>query len=170
MKLLTVFVFLMPLFGAVQGYLDVANCGIVSGWAWDSASPNTPITVEILDNGVSVTKIQASALRTDLRDARPPIGNGQHAFTYTANFTGSESHVVAVRVGNVVLFNSPRVVSGCAGTGGALPGWEYAHRLAAPPTGEHSACTMGDFSFDATYDYKCTGPNLWKRLEFKPWQ
>jgi hypothetical protein len=37
-------------------------------------------------------------------------------------------------------------------------------RVLTPPTASSSSCTAGQFSFDSTYYYLCTGANTWKRV------
>lgn len=97
-----------------QGYLDVANCGTVSGWAYDIASPNATVAVEIFDAGVSVARIAANGFRQDLKDARPPIGNGNHAFTWEPKFADGKLHVIYARVETTMLYNSPRAAFFCS--------------------------------------------------------
>ena len=65
-----------------QGFLDVADCSGLAGWAWDANRPNTPITVDIYANGArQATGVPAGSYRSDLVAAG--IGNGYHAFSWT---------------------------------------------------------------------------------------
>jgi hypothetical protein len=65
-----------------QGFLDVADCNGLTGWAWDANRPNTPITVDIYANGVrQASGLAAGSYRADL--AAAGIGNGYHAFNWT---------------------------------------------------------------------------------------
>jgi Spherulation-specific family 4 len=99
-----------------QGFLDTANCNSVSGWAWDSNQPSTPINVDIYDFNNRIATVQANQFRQDLLNAG--IGNGRHGFTYTfpTNPIGgfgqpsvySRSISVKVSGTNVVLVNSPK--------------------------------------------------------------
>ena len=69
-----------------QGYLDVASCSTIAGWAWDATQPNTPISVDISVQDSSgrsepVTTLVAGNFRQDLLNAG--IGNGYHGFSFT---------------------------------------------------------------------------------------
>jgi hypothetical protein len=67
---------------AYEGYLDVANCNGLVGWAWDANRPNTPIKVDIYANGVlQASAVQANGYRSDLVTAGK--GNGYHGFGWT---------------------------------------------------------------------------------------
>ena len=67
-----------------QGYVDLANCNLIEGWAWDPKTPDQPIEIEFRtlneDGSESVIKrITADMFREDLP---PALGdNGQHAFS-----------------------------------------------------------------------------------------
>ncbi len=59
---------------ATAGSVDVANCTHIAGWAWDPDQPNTPIVVQIANNGVYYNSYNANGFRSDLP------GNHAHAF------------------------------------------------------------------------------------------
>jgi hypothetical protein len=61
-----------------QGYFDYAGCDAVSGWAWDSAQPNTPVMVALFSEGQLVGTMLADQYRADLVSAG--IGDGRHGF------------------------------------------------------------------------------------------
>src|SRR5690242_5844020 len=61
------------------GFIDEVDCGQLSGWAWDSTQPNTPISVSIFSDNVLLTSGLAGNWRADLQAAG--IGNGYHAWT-----------------------------------------------------------------------------------------
>jgi hypothetical protein len=63
------------------GYLDSASCSAVTGWAWDSTQPNTPITVDLYDYITPVATVTANVYRADLYAAG--YGNGYHGFSFT---------------------------------------------------------------------------------------
>ncbi len=63
----------------LQGYHDVGNCDGMAGWAWDSAQPNTPITVYLYEG----TRYLGSAYAGDYRpDLAGSYGNGYHGFSW----------------------------------------------------------------------------------------
>ena len=62
-----------------EGFHDGADCSVITGWAWDSLQPNTPINVDILSDEVLITTIAADQFRQDLLDAGK--GNGVHGFS-----------------------------------------------------------------------------------------
>jgi hypothetical protein len=63
-----------------EGYLDGADCNVITGWAWDRNQPNTPIFVDILADGAFVATVRADQYRSDL--AALGKGNGYHLFNY----------------------------------------------------------------------------------------
>ena len=81
-----------------EGFVDTANCTIISGWAWDSNRPNSPIDVEIWDGQRLLTKLYADRFRRDLLDAGK--GNGYHAFHYylPARSSDHPPRLMSVRV------------------------------------------------------------------------
>jgi hypothetical protein len=60
------------------GNFDSATCTALSGWAWDSTRPTTPINVDILGDGVVLATVGANQFRSDLQAAG--IGDGRHGF------------------------------------------------------------------------------------------
>jgi hypothetical protein len=69
------------------GYIDVATCDEIAGWAWDPKTPNQPIDVEFYalnddDSETLLTRVQANSHRGDLVTA---LGdNGNHGFNFPA--------------------------------------------------------------------------------------
>ena len=63
-----------------QGHLDVAECDIIAGWAWDREQLDVPVKVDISDGEVRLATLTANQFRWDLVDAG--IGNGSHGFSY----------------------------------------------------------------------------------------
>jgi hypothetical protein len=89
-----------------QGYVDNIN---LSGWAWDTSQPNTPISVDVYDGGIKIATVRADQYRQDLVNAG--IGNGRHGFLLPASVcTFGRGHWVAVKYSglNEVLSNSPQ--------------------------------------------------------------
>lgn len=61
-----------------EGWLEAADCTMITGWAWDSSRPNEPVDVQItISDGEDVT-VLASGFRRDLLASGK--GNGHHAF------------------------------------------------------------------------------------------
>ncbi len=67
-----------------EGFVDVINCDVIEGWAWDPKTPDVPITVKfytIADNGAEIYLGEAKAdrYRSDLEDA---LGDsGYHGYS-----------------------------------------------------------------------------------------
>lgn len=80
-----------------QGHVDGLSCDGFNGWAWDSAYPNSPISVELFDGANRVLTLPASHFRQDLLDAG--IGNGFHAFVseLPIQLFDGEEHVLQAR-------------------------------------------------------------------------
>lgn len=60
-----------------NGWVDLANCTTISGWAWDYT--NNPISVDLYDGSIPLVTVVANQFRQDLLNAG--IGNGYHAFS-----------------------------------------------------------------------------------------
>jgi hypothetical protein len=116
-----------------QGFHEFADCTTISGWAWDSTKPNTPISVDIFSNGVLLATVPADQFRQDLLDNG--IGNGNHAFSFTppGTLVGGESILVRFANTNINLLNSPRTFSCNSNLGGiheradctTISGWAW---------------------------------------------
>jgi RHS repeat-associated protein len=81
------------------GNFDSINCTQLVGWAWSSAQPSTPISVDVYDGSTKIASTLASAFRSDVRQAG--AGNGNHGFyfpTPAALKTGAQ-HTVTVKLG-----------------------------------------------------------------------
>ncbi|KAA3643215.1 MAG: hypothetical protein DWQ07_22120 [Chloroflexi bacterium] len=66
-----------------EGYVDVANCQEIAGWAWDPKAPNQPIDVEIYDVSEEGVKTLLATVTADmLREDLPPVlgDNGEHGY------------------------------------------------------------------------------------------
>ncbi|RAK02061.1 putative secreted protein (Por secretion system target) [Larkinella arboricola] len=113
--------------GNFEGYLDVVNCGLISGWVWDRDKPNTPITVEFLAaTGPNPTlasatvfgTLPADVFRQDLQNAGK--GNGAHGYTLPVPEsikTSQEQTIWGRVVGSTYLLSwSPKKLT-CEGTG-----------------------------------------------------
>jgi hypothetical protein len=83
--------------GPLDGRIDCVSYDGLSGWAFDAAQPNTPVRLELLDNGVLLRTIVANSYRADL--AASNKGSGRCAFTchFPAPLDNSITHVLQVR-------------------------------------------------------------------------
>jgi hypothetical protein len=61
----------------LRGNIDTTSPRL-TGWAQDAAAPETPVTLEILHNGIIIGLLLANRYRPDLRQAG--LGSGCHAF------------------------------------------------------------------------------------------
>jgi hypothetical protein len=104
------FTFSLP--PAYQGFLDGANCSQIAGWAWNQNAPNTPISVDLYDNGNFLANVNANLFRQDLLNAG--IGNGSHGFVYNVPVTLQDGliHSIQARIAgtNINLTGSPRTI------------------------------------------------------------
>ena len=110
-----------------SGSLDLVSDTFISGWAWRSDLPNTPIDVHIVLHNTTigqqwVISVPANGYRSDL--AAAGIGNGYHNFGYTINWrdypTGTYqvyAHGIGANGNNPQLSGSPKtfVVRGIEG-------------------------------------------------------
>jgi glycosyltransferase involved in cell wall biosynthesis/peptidoglycan/xylan/chitin deacetylase (PgdA/CDA1 family) len=111
-----------------EGYLDRAGCNIISGWVWDMNRPNTPVYVEIYDNGNLLVILKADEFRQDLAEAGK--GNGKHAFNSPTPpwLKDGKQHSISVKVSGAefALFHSPKEIyceaEKSEGTDSHLPG------------------------------------------------
>ena len=67
-----------PGWAQLGGWVDTWGCSTLGGWAWNSAEPDTPITVDLYEDGVYIETVTAGNFRQDLLNAG--IGNGVHGF------------------------------------------------------------------------------------------
>ena len=81
-----------PAFAASHsGHLDTVSDKTISGWAWDSAAPETSVSVELIIAGESLGPagnktftVAADQFRSDLQTA---LGSGSHAFAYEIDWS-----------------------------------------------------------------------------------
>ena len=95
------------------GSHEVANCNVISGWAWDQNDPNSPINVAIFDGSQLVATVLAIQFRQDL--VTSGIGNGYHAFSFNVptSLKNGQAHSIRVRYsGNATsLGNTPKSIT-----------------------------------------------------------
>jgi RHS repeat-associated protein len=98
---------------AFGGYLDVADCNTISGWAWDGNQPNTSINVDIYDGNTLILTVAGNQFRQDLQNAG--LGNGYHGFSVTtpASLKNGLAHNVHTKVAgtSIELGYSPRSIT-----------------------------------------------------------
>ncbi|MFZ0546251.1 MAG: hypothetical protein WAM60_12475 [Candidatus Promineifilaceae bacterium] len=83
------------------GYIDLASCREIAGWAWDADQPDEPVEVAVYDVGEDgtetlITTTEANIFREDLVEA---LGdNGQHGFSIDTPIAlrDGESHTIRV--------------------------------------------------------------------------
>ncbi len=104
-----------PVNGAYEGFLDRADCHLISGWAYDKNQPDTPLEVEIYDDNVLLTSATAATFRPDLLSAGK--GNGRHCFDIVvpAFLKDGKPHLILVKVTGTTFYlnNSPRKLTCC---------------------------------------------------------
>jgi len=99
-----------------QANHEVADCGRISGWAWDANQPNTPISVDVFDGNTLIATVAANIFRMDLLNAG--LGNGSHGFSLAtpASLKDGQVHSVSVKFAstNLDLAGTPRAIT-CTG-------------------------------------------------------
>jgi autotransporter passenger strand-loop-strand repeat protein len=81
----------------LRGHLDLASHDRIVGWAQNAADPSVPVSLQIIDNGVLVTRVVANLARDDL--AAAGIGTGRHGFDLLipGGLSPLVRHVIQVR-------------------------------------------------------------------------
>lgn len=96
-----------------RGFHEGATGEWISGWAWDSTRPDTPIDVDIYDGDTLLARVTANTFRQDLLNAGR--GDGRHAFVYTlpASLKDGRTHTIRVKVSgtDVNLKNTPKEIT-----------------------------------------------------------
>ena len=104
------------------GYVDVADCNSIVGWAADRNRLNTSINVSIYDNTTLVTTVLANNLRSDVGAY---LGdNGYHGFAIPtpAQFKNGLQHTLRVKFesSGTELGGSPRTIACAAGASASI--------------------------------------------------
>ncbi|MDX1393408.1 MAG: DUF5916 domain-containing protein [Gemmatimonadota bacterium] len=99
--------------GAFEGHHEASDCRRTAGWVWDRTDPDTPLSIEVFDNGEPIGSAVADVFRSGLLEREK--GNGSHAFHFEhpeALWDG-RVHEISVRVGGqpVLLMASPRRIA-----------------------------------------------------------
>jgi hypothetical protein len=95
-----------------QGYVDTLACTMISGWAWDSAHPDTSVKVDVYDSDVLLLTAPADWFRGDLLDDH--IGDGKYGFVIAPppGLKDGRSHTIHVKISgsDADLNGSPQAV------------------------------------------------------------
>jgi len=83
---------------AGEGTLEVAQCTMIGGWAWDRQQPDVPVKVDIYEGEIRLATVAAYWYRRDLAEAG--IGSGRHGYLYTppARLKDGRAHVIRARI------------------------------------------------------------------------
>ncbi len=81
----------------LKGHIDVLNAHEITGWAQDSAQPETAVSLLITDNDILVGRVLANRYRADLEQGG--VGDGRHGFgfEFPVPLTPFEPHVIRIR-------------------------------------------------------------------------
>jgi hypothetical protein len=69
-----------PATGPLRGYIDQVGPKICTGWAQDSAAPETPVCLDIYAQNTRIGRVLANLYRADVRAAG--FGTGHHGFEF----------------------------------------------------------------------------------------
>lgn len=101
-----------------DGWLDSVSITEIRGWAWNSATPNSPIDVHVYVINTTLNRewsyaVTADQYRADLDVAG--YGNGYHGFSYLINWYNYPAGDYLIRVYGMDGVTNPQL-SGCPGT------------------------------------------------------
>ena len=95
----------------LQGFHDAAGCDSIQGWAWDQASPNSPVSVDIYDGNTFIAIVSANMYREDLLNA---LGSPNHGFSFLtpAALKDGAVHTINVKFSgtSILLSNTTRKI------------------------------------------------------------
>ena len=99
-----------------EGFLEVADCSVVLGWAYNASDPNAVVDVDIYSGNVKLGTARADAFRPDLVSAGK--GNGQHAFRFVtpSSVKDKQSHPIQGKIAGldvILSSDSPKSVGPC---------------------------------------------------------
>jgi hypothetical protein len=97
----------------LEGILDITDCDMIHGWAWDQNNPDGALNIEIYDGTTLLATVKADELRNDLIKAGK--GTGKYAFTYTPSpaLRDRKPHTIHVKIAgsDYELGNSPKTIT-----------------------------------------------------------
>ncbi|HEY6330230.1 MAG TPA: PQQ-dependent sugar dehydrogenase [Blastocatellia bacterium] len=96
-----------------DGYVDLASCSVIAGWAADRNKPSIPIQVNILDGTTVIATVTASQWRPDVGVFLGDSGLHGYSFTVPASLmTGTTQNVHVQYAGSSTdLNNSPAMLN-----------------------------------------------------------
>jgi hypothetical protein len=86
-----------PVHGWLDGRVDEFDDEQISGWAFDSTRPHTPVWLEIVDNGRLVGDVLADIYRADLAAACKGAGRCSYRFRFHRRLSPAITHDIVVR-------------------------------------------------------------------------
>lgn len=93
-----------------EGFQQLTNCSVISGWAWDAKQPAAPVSVDICDNRRLLASVLAKEFRQELLDTGH--GDGNHGFSLPTpdELRDGNEHTISVHITgtNVFLSNTPQ--------------------------------------------------------------
>lgn len=96
-----------------EGYIDIATCDAIYGWAWNQNDPDTPLTIELYDGNTLLATVKANELRENLVSAGK--GNGKYAYTYIIppNLKDGKPHSIRAKIAGTEfeLGHSPQKIT-----------------------------------------------------------
>lgn len=83
---------------AGEGSLDVAECTMIAGWAWDPQQPDVPVKVDIYEGKDRLATVPAYWYQRDL--AQAGMGSGRHGYIYIprARLKDGRARVIRARI------------------------------------------------------------------------
>ncbi|MCF2504696.1 T9SS type A sorting domain-containing protein [Dyadobacter sp. CY107] len=97
------------------GSFQTADCNVIRGWIWDKNSPNTAVTIELIEGATVHATALANIYRSDVKNAGFGTGNYGFSFELPASLKDGQPHQISIRVkgGSYILTNSPKSIT-CA--------------------------------------------------------
>jgi hypothetical protein len=133
------------------GFLDVANCSVIKGWAADANNLNQSLSVDIWNGSSLLTTVSANQYRPDI--ATYLHDNGDHGFNFStpATLQDGGSHTLTAKVaGTTSALTNTQTVSGCLPPSFSISGVSTNVQLQQGLTG-------GPFQVSVTPQYGFTG-------------
>ena len=142
-----------------NGYLDVADCTHIAGWAWDANQPTSPISVDVYDGNTKIATLLANNFRQDLFTAG--MGNGNHGFDLATpdSLQDGTSHTLTTRYAGTQqeLNATPKALS-CAPAGPKLY-YIHADQIGTPRAITKAADNMKVWEWSNTDPFGANAPN-----------
>ncbi len=108
-----------------RGYLDVADCNTVAGWAFDNNRNQQSVSVDVYLNGQKAATVLANQNRPDVANAYGISGYSQYGFSWSipASYKNGSALNISVRyIGTSTDVSvSPKTTPACPGTPPTTP-------------------------------------------------